>query len=716
VASVAGAATTNGQEVTFGKVHCATNIALSQDLDVSVQAVVPNNVGLGASYSATIPGGTATIPSNASGQTILSYSNLGQTYIFRSSTGNPTITAATPASSTAHNDGAQPFSTAVYSSANGGTITYSTQGGASPAPTLLSPGDHVTITGASPGGYNLTDAVVATTPTTTSFTVTGTGADPTALVTPGIINSSLDVPYSVTHTNVGAPVTITASAFNNASNNAKGTLDYTTSAPHNLVAGEVVDITGETPAGYNQNAAFVAATPAPTATTFSIAASPTNATTLASASYKSGDSAIQYTTSANHGLANFNIVTITGFSNPLYNFTNASITVTGLKTFEIGVGSNPGSSGTVGTLLSPNPGASTVQGSANTLASVRLNTTSANPGSLTTPDTTISLTAPNANATVTTYTAGITTGTVIKTLGAVNVVCAIPHSNPQTDGISATVVGSGGPTTTSQPQCRPVTATCDTTTTLSTTSTTSTTTTSTTTTSTTTTSTTTTSTTSTTSTSVPPSTTSSTEGGTTSTTTGPPPGPMTCGMGAGIPQTPPKPPKNSGLVKISKGLTNTPAVKDTKLTVSGTLDGCTGFDSIPTKYGTPITSGAVKLTLEISPGSTCAGLTSGFPVKSSLSITWNAINPAKNKAAKVYSEKTTLASYMSIVGTNIEVDISSQAFGPKSKTPGFQTKHADMVFNIDESTAAIATPCGTTDGVKALHFTAVNGPSTLTVN
>jgi hypothetical protein len=186
-------------------------------------------------------------------------------------------------------------------------------------------------------------------------------------------------------------------------------------------------------------------------------------------------------------------------------------------------------------------------------------------------------------------------------------------------------------------------------------------------------------------------------------------------MGAGIPQTAPKPPKNAGLVKISKPLTNTAALNDTKLKFSGTLDNCTGFEAIPTKFGTPITSGKIKLTIEIPPGSVCGGLTPGFPVKSSLSITWNAINPKNNEPAKVYSEKTTMASYVESSGNPITIDMSSQAFGPKSKTPGFMDKHADVRFVIDELPAAIAPQCATKDGVKELHFTGVNGPSTLAV-
>ena len=74
-----------------------------------------------------------------------------------------------------------------------------------------------------------------------------------------------------------------------------------------------------------------------------------------------------------------------------------------------------------------------------------------------------------------------------------------------------------------------------------------------------------------------------------------------------------------------------------------------------------------------------------------------------------------MASYVESNADPITVDMSSQAFGPKSKTPGFMDKHADLRFVIDEVPAAIAPQCAIKDGVKELQFTGVNGPSTLSV-
>ena len=187
-------------------------------------------------------------------------------------------------------------------------------------------------------------------------------------------------------------------------------------------------------------------------------------------------------------------------------------------------------------------------------------------------------------------------------------------------------------------------------------------------------------------------------------------------MGAGLPQTPPKPPTNAGLVKISKGLKTTPAVKNTTFTISGTLENCQNFPAVPGSAG-PITAGTFKLSLEVPPGSTCAGITAGFPVKSSLSITWKTPNPAKpGKLKKVGSEKTTLASYAEPGANPIVLGAVSQDFGPKSKTPGFMSKHAVLSLTMDQTAAQIAAGCADPKkGLRVLDFTGVNGPSTLEI-
>jgi len=104
-----GAGTTNGDQVTFAQTDCSTSIGLHQKIDVVAQAVVPNQVGQGESYTVTIPGGTATLPAHSNGLTINSYKNVAQTLEFSSSAGAVTITGTTPGSGanagTADNNG-----------------------------------------------------------------------------------------------------------------------------------------------------------------------------------------------------------------------------------------------------------------------------------------------------------------------------------------------------------------------------------------------------------------------------------------------------------------------------------------------------------------------------------------------------------------------------------------------------------------------------------
>jgi hypothetical protein len=208
-------------------------------------------------------------------------------------------------------------------------------------------------------------------------------------------------------------------------------------------------------------------------------------------------------------------------------------------------------------------------------------------------------------------------------------------------------------------------------------------------------------------------TTTTTTTSTTTTTTLPPP---SCTMGAGIPQPAPKPPKNAGLVKIAKGLTATPATGTTKLKISGTLENCQNFPAIPGASG-PITAGAFKLTLEIPPGSSCAGLAAGAPVKSVLSITWSTPDPVHpGRLRKVGSEKTTLANYGQPGTDPIVLDVASQDFGVTSKTPGFATSHAVLSMTMDQTAAAIAAACADPrKGLAVLNFTGVNGASTLEI-
>jgi hypothetical protein len=195
-----------------------------------------------------------------------------------------------------------------------------------------------------------------------------------------------------------------------------------------------------------------------------------------------------------------------------------------------------------------------------------------------------------------------------------------------------------------------------------------------------------------------------------------PPVTTSCTMGAGIAQAPPKPAKNTGLVKIAKGLTATAAAKPTNFTLSGTLENCQNFPVVAGAAG-PITAGTFRLTLKVPPGSTCAGITTGFPLKSSLSIVWTTPDPKKpGKLKTVAREKTTLASYTEPGVDPIVLGAVSQDFGAKSKIPGFATRHAALSFTMDQTTAQIALGCGDAKkGLAVLNFTGVNGPSTLEI-
>ena len=190
---------------------------------------------------------------------------------------------------------------------------------------------------------------------------------------------------------------------------------------------------------------------------------------------------------------------------------------------------------------------------------------------------------------------------------------------------------------------------------------------------------------------------------------------VSCTLGAGIPQTPPKAPKNAGRVKIAKGLTAAPAVKDTKLTLTGTLENCQNFPDVPGAAGA-ITGGKFTLSLEVSPGSTCAAIAAGAPVKSSLSIVWT--TPSLTKPGtfkKVGSEKTTLTSYAQPGVDPFALGAVSEDFGSKSKVPGFDSKHTVLSFTMDQTAAEIAAGCAGTKGLQALDFTGARGVSTLEI-
>jgi hypothetical protein len=95
--AASGDGTTNGDPITFGQVTCQTSVGLTQKEDLVAQAIVPNQVNQGDSYTITIPGGSASLPSTITSPTLVqisSYMNLATTYEFVSSSGAVSITNA----------------------------------------------------------------------------------------------------------------------------------------------------------------------------------------------------------------------------------------------------------------------------------------------------------------------------------------------------------------------------------------------------------------------------------------------------------------------------------------------------------------------------------------------------------------------------------------------------------------------------------------------
>jgi hypothetical protein len=362
----AGAATTNGDQITWAQVPCVATVQgspLVQPTDVAVQAVVPNTAAQSAAYSVTIPGGTANLPSSGGGFAITGFKDVSQTYLFRSSSGSPQITSAV---------------------ANG---------------VATSNGDPVT--------------------------------------------------YTVTPTNEGSTTAISNAVWDGSGG---GRITFDTSAAHNLFKGQIVDTAGFQKTGYNLSGFVVSAVP--TTTQFTI-----NGRPLAVSAATWAGSVITYTTAGRHQLNVGDKVTMVNQTPARYAGTK---TVTGIvngtQFTTAGGTTDPGpiiAKGSVDTLADPtNIGTSTL-GSVKTVTAVRLNSATATPGPLTVPDVTVNMTAPAANSTVTTYTPSVTVTATLVGPGDAATQCIIPHATPQGDGISATVVGTGGPTTTSSPKCRP---------------------------------------------------------------------------------------------------------------------------------------------------------------------------------------------------------------------------------------------------------------------
>jgi hypothetical protein len=153
------------------------------------------------------------------------------------------------------------------------------------------------------------------------------------------------------------------------------------------------------------------------------------------------------------------------------------------------------------------------------------------------------------------------------------------------------------------------------------------------------------------------------------------------------------------------------ATKKNTFTVQASLVNCTGFDSFMPKY--PISAGKLKITVTVPAGSDCNNVTPGFPLKTSISITFQGINPKTGKlatAAKAF--KSTLAVYSQASPVPLAVDLVSQ---PNStSTSPFLGKVASVHLTIDEDAATRAMGCAAKGGLKVMHLN--NGPGSLTLS
>jgi hypothetical protein len=182
-------------------------------------------------------------------------------------------------------------------------------------------------------------------------------------------------------------------------------------------------------------------------------------------------------------------------------------------------------------------------------------------------------------------------------------------------------------------------------------------------------------------------------------------------MGAGIAQ-PHGAPKHAGVITFTKGLTTAAAVKNTTVKVSGSLEGCARFPTLPGASG-PVTSGLLTATIVVPPGSTCDAVTSGV-VKGTVSVTWDEADPLHpGKLKKVGADKATVASFTQSATDPRVFTIVSNSFS-KSKTPAFVSQRVTLTITVDEDATAIGQLCSTPkQGLVSLHYTGAHAASTL---
>ena len=277
---------------------------------------------------------------------------------------------------------------------------------------------------------------------------TGVPAITSAVAQGGATNNGNPVTFNTSFTNEGTSVAVTTAAWTSDSG---GTITYTTGVAHGVSKSQVIDITGFQKTGYNATGTVVSSVPS--TTQFTVHGRPM---TVNNAVWAAGD--ITFTSNIAHGIKVGESVTTVGSAPARYNRTGVVTAVPSTTQFTVAGGAtDPGpitTKGQIATLANPTAIGTSTPGSVRTLTTFTSTVPLATPGPLTVPDVVLSMTAPSANATVTSYGAVVTL-TANVGLGPAVTVCNLPHQDPQTDGISATLVGTGGPTTTSYPACRP---------------------------------------------------------------------------------------------------------------------------------------------------------------------------------------------------------------------------------------------------------------------
>lgn len=185
----------------------------------------------------------------------------------------------------------------------------------STSPHTFSNGDSITISGATPSGYNGTYTITVTDPTHFTYGLAGSLSSPAT----GTISASKPVPYTVQRNHETAqtivPVTATASSVTSVGTAAT----FNTAAPHGFVTGDVISINGATPAGYNGTYSIIVSTANQfTYTLATTLASPATGTIIASKGIVSSGTTVTVW-APYHGFSVDRYVTVDGANQSAYN-------------------------------------------------------------------------------------------------------------------------------------------------------------------------------------------------------------------------------------------------------------------------------------------------------------------------------------------------------------------------------------------------------------